>query len=515
MAVAVGRGDGPLILPAWVRAAWILPAAFIAAFAIIPLARLAVTVGSASFDMRSLQTAGLAAGQAAASTAVALLIGMPVTAAVARFAYRGQALAQALVTVPFVLPTVVVALAIRALLGSWVPSGIAVVIAAHAFVNIAVVVRIVGAQWRQLDPRLSSIARTLGAGPVRAFVTVTVPGLAASIALASGIVFIYSFSSLGLVLLLSNGTVRTLETQIVRQSSVLLDFPAAAASAALQAVVVIAVLAIATRIGRGRDHGAPRALAPLPAGTTGILVRLGATLACALVLAPVIALVASSVGWWGSLLADGTAARVGAPLTALARSLGYATATAVIAGVIGGCAAIALIAGRVGRVVGLLAVIPLGISSASLGLGTLLAYGRPPIDLRASGLLIPMAHALVAVPLVIAIAAPVMAKADRRLLAVAQSLGASPSRAFWTTYGPVLRIVCAGGAALAAAVSLGELGAATLLARAGEPTVPVQVARLVSRPGEASVGIAAVLAVILVALVLVIVLLVDRAGRRA
>ena len=110
--------------------------------------------------------------------------------------------------------------------------------------------RIVGAQWRQLDPRLTAVARTLGAGPVRAFATVTIPGVAGSLALASGIVFTYSFSSLGLVLLLGNGTVRTLETQIVRQSSVLLDFPAAAASAALQGVVVIAVLAIAARIGR-------------------------------------------------------------------------------------------------------------------------------------------------------------------------------------------------------------------------------------------------------------------------
>lgn len=469
-------------------------------------------MGSASFDSNTFRVAGLASAQALVSTLVTLLIGLPVTAAVARYHFRGQALASALVTVPFVLPTVVVALAIRSLLGASGPTGIGVVIAAHAFVNIAVIVRIVGAQWRQLDPRMALIAQSLGASPTRTFLTSTLPALAPALALAAGIVFVYSFSSLGLVLLLGEGTVRTLETQIVRQSSVLLDFPAAAAAAALQAVVVTAALVIAARIGRRRDRGAPRPLQPLPARGAGRFVVVGATVACVVVLAPVIALVIASFGWWGALFDDLAYARVGPPLGALGRSVAFAAATALIAAVIGGCAAIAMLGGRIGRFIGLLAVIPLGISSATLGLGTLLAYGRGSFDLRGTGLLIPLSHALIAVPLVIAIAAPALRTADRRSLAVAQSLGATPSRAFWTAYGPVLRIVCAGGAALAAAVSLGELGAASLLSRAGEPTVPLQIARLLSRPGDASVGVAAALSVVLVVLVLVIVLAVDRAA---
>ena len=475
---------------------------------------MAQAVGSASFDVSSFRVAGFAAAQAAASTLVALAIGIPVTAAVSRFHFRGQPIALALVTLPFVLPTVVVALSIRSLFGTAGPTGIGVVIAAHAFVNIAVITRIVGAQWRQLDPRSALVARSLGASPTRAFLTCTMPALAPSIALASGIVFTYSFGSLGLVLLLGNGSVRTLETQIVRQSSVLLNFPAAAATAALQAIVVITVLVIASRAGRRRDRGAVRPLLPLPPGPAGRFVTIGAVLAAAVVLAPVIALLIASLDWWGALLSDQSISRIGSPLSALARSLSYAAATALIAAVIGGCAAIAMLGGRVGRFIGLLAVIPLGISSATLGLGTLLAYGRGSFDLRSTGLLIALAHALIAVPLVIAIAAPAMANADVRTLAVAQSLGASPSRAFWTAYGPILRIVCAGGAALSAAVSLGELGAASLLSRSGELTVPLQIARLVSRPGEASTGVAAALSVLLVGLVLIIVLVVDRAGRR-
>jgi len=61
-------------------------------------------------------------------------------------------------------------------------------------------------------------------------------------------------------------------------------------------------------------------------------------------------------------------------------------------------------------------------------------------------------------------------------------------------------------------VSLGEFGAATFLGRASSPTVPIQIVRLLGRPGEQSLGVAAALAVILVVMTLVLVLVVDRLG---
>ena len=161
----------------------------------------------------------------------------------------------------------------------------------------------------------------------------------------------------------------------------------------------------------------------------------------------------------------------------------------------------------------LAAIIPLGVSAATLGLGMLLAFGRPPLDLRATGMLVPLAHSLVAVPLVVAVVAPALRSADRRTQVVAASLGARPTRAFATAYGPILRVVMLAAGGLAAAVSLGEFGAASFLARAGDPTVPIQIVRLLGRPGAQSYGAAASLAVILVILTLAVVLVVDRAGR--
>jgi thiamine transport system permease protein len=70
-------------------------------------------------------------------------------------------------------------------------------------------------------------------------------------------------------------------------------------------------------------------------------------------------------------------------------------------------------------------------------------------------------------------------------------------------------------AALAGAVSLGEFGAAAFLGRATDPTVPVQIVRLLGRPGEQSLGVAAALAVVLVAVTLILVLIVDRWGSTA
>ncbi|MCP4835020.1 MAG: ABC transporter permease subunit, partial [Phycisphaera sp.] len=181
----------------------------------------------------------------------------------------------------------------------------------------------------------------------------------------------------------------------------------------------------------------------------------------------------------------------------------------------GGLAAMSVLAHRLGRAFALATALPLGISAATLGLGTMLAYGRPPVDLRATGLLIPIAHALIAVPLVVAVATPTLRSTDSRLVTVAATLGARPSRAWWTGYGPTLRTVMIAAGGLACAVSLGEFGAASFLARADGPTVPLVIARLLGRPGEASFGVAAAMAVVLVVMTTTLVAAVDRGGRRS
>lgn len=518
------------MLPAWVRRAWVVPAAYLLVFLVVPVTTLIVRAWSSValtrlIDGQLWEIMALAVVQAIVSTALALALGIPIANVVSRYRFRGRALTQALVTVPFVLPTVVVALAMRTLLGPSLGQGFAIVVLAHAYVNLAVVVRIVGARWAQHDDRFELTARALGATPWRAFIDITLPMLRGSILSAAAVVFVFCFTSLGIVLLLGDSTTRTLESRILRQASLLVDFPGAAATAFVQLVVVAVVLLLGAGAMRTTpaERLIPARLHPLPrsrAARTAILATALGTVV--ITLAPVLALVHASItdrgvrtlAFWQALTTiDAGTTRIGSPLDALATSVVYATLTAVIAGLIGGMAAIAALSPRIGWAVGAIAIIPMGISAATLGLGTVLAYGRPPFDIRSTGILVPLAHALVAVPLVVAVAAPALRAADPRVLVVASTLGAGRTRAFWTSYGPVLRVVMLAAGGLAGAVSLGEFGAAALLARADTPTVPLLIVRLLGRPGALSYGVAAVLSVLLVALTLALVLAVDRLGR--
>ena len=141
----------------------------------------------------------------------------------------GERVVRALVTVPFVLPTVVVGTAFAALLGAGGPlAGLGLdqtvwaILVAHVFFNYAVVVRTVGGLWAHLDPRQEEAARMLGASRWRAFRAVTLPALRPAIAAAAAIVFLFTFTSFGVILILGGPRFATLETEIYRQTAQLL-----------------------------------------------------------------------------------------------------------------------------------------------------------------------------------------------------------------------------------------------------------------------------------------------------
>ena len=526
----MGSGDGTLNVPQWLKWAWIVPALFLTVLLGAPLATVLSHAFQAlgSFEWGgTARIAGLAAAQAAISACLALLIGLPLAGVLSTYQFRGRAITQALVTVPFVLPTVVIALAFRGLLGDWLEPGLMLVIVAHTYINLAVIVRVVGATWQQLDAREVTAARALGATPLQAFGTVTLPQLRGAILSATAVVFVFCFTSLGVVLVLGDSSTRTLESQILRESSLLLDFPTAALTAVLQLLVVATALMLGARASMTRTRTTPVlriSRMPHPRQTRQRLYVLAiAGTGVVIVLLPLVSLALDSVRgsdgwtlqWWRSLASlDAGTTRLGSPISAIAVTLRYALISGLIAGVIGVLAAMSVLAHRVGRAVALIALAPLGLSAATLGLGLMLSFGRPPIDLRSWDLLVPLAHSLVAVPLVIAVVLPTLRATDSRAAAAASALGARPTRAFFTAYGPTLRIVLLAAGGLAACVSLGEFGAASFLARSGSPTVPLQVMRLLQRPGELSYGVATALAMVLVIGTVLLILGVDALGRR-
>jgi len=453
--------------------------------------------------------------QSALSVALTLVAAAPITWAVSRYSFPGRSLAKALVTAPFVLPTVVVGSAFLAL-GSG--GGIWAIVAAHVFYNLAVVVRTVGGVWSRIDRGLFEAARTLGATPRQVFWQVAFPLLRPAVAASSAIVFLFTFTSFGVVLILGGLRYRTLEVEIWQQTVVFLDLPAAAALALLQLVGVTAVLAWYSRYQERRSVGLELSAEShnlRPPSTfgerLGVGVAVGGTLVALSV--PLVMLVARSlrgggVGW-RFLLDPGPLAVT--PGRAMANSWWYALATVVIAVTVGLCAAVVIVSGksRASRWFDVLLMLPLGASAVTVGFGMLVALDWP-VDLRATVVLVPLAHALVAVPFVVRVVTPMLRSIKAELRESASVLGASPWRVFREVDLPIAARATAVGAGFAAAVSLGEFGATAFIARPDTITVPALIFRLLGRPGAVSYTGAMAMAVVLAAMVTALIMAVDR-----
>lgn len=475
--------------------------------------------------------------QALASTALTLLIALPGAYVFARLDFPFKRLLRAVVTVPFVLPTVVVGTAFLALLGRgglldelWgirLDTTVWAILLAHVFFNYAVVVRTVGGLWSQLDPRQEEAARVLGAGRFAAWRRVTLPALGPAVAAAALMVFLFTFTSFGVVQILGGPTFATLEVEIYRQTAQLLDLSTAAVLSLLQFAAVGAILAVHAGTVRRRETALklvdPAGTARRPRGA-GQWALLGGVLATILllVLVPLGVLVERSLdgpggygfGYFRALTSSDASGGtfLVPPIEAVANSLEYALVATGIALAVGGLAAAALTrkAGRLVRGFDALLMLPLGVSAVTVGFGFLITLDKPPLDLRASWILVPLAQALVGVPFVVRTMLPVLRAVDDRLREAAAVLGASPLRVWREVDLPMVRRALLVAAGFAFAVSLGEFGATVFIARPDNPTLPVAVARLLGRPGELNYGQAMALSTILMVVCAAALLLLER-----
>jgi thiamine transport system permease protein len=512
--------------------AW--PVVSILATGLAPEGRLAVdAIADALRQPWLLDTLAFTVALAIAITVASFVVGLPAAWIIARFTFPGRTALRVLVAIPFVLPTVVVASAFLASLGprGIVPTRLAdsvvAIVIAGAFYDVSVVVRLVGGLWAHLDPRTEDAARALGASPWRAFREVTWPLLRPAIISAASVILLFSITSFGLVLLLGAPGQPTLEVEIWRQASVMLDLPAAATLAVIQIVGVVALLimnarwqerlGLAQRLRPAAEVARPPRTARERYAVAGIAIGLAVCIG-----APLVALVERSLrdgdGYglaaWEALV-HGSVTRnvVQAPaLDAVATSIGFALVTLCIAGPLGLAAALVVgyRRGWVPRTFDALVMLPLGTSAVIVGLGFLVALDQPPLDLRTSILLVPIAHALIALPFVVRAIAPVVRSIDPRLREAAAMLGARPGRTWREVDAPIIGRAALVGAAFAFAVSLGEFGATLFLARPETTTVPVAIERLLSRPGPLAFGQAMALSTVLMLVTALAMLAIER-----
>src|SRR6266498_3910462 len=526
---------------------WLLPLSFLVVAFFFPLSRiLALT-----FDVNTLTSSNLLLAfrvllftfyQAALSTLLTLLIGLPSAYLFAHYDFRGKSLLRALTAVPFMLPTVVVAAGFSALLGprglihtlfplsSFVFLGtLSAILIAHVFYNTTIIIRIVGNTLSSLDPKLEAAARSLGADSFHVWWNVILPILRPSIFAASLLVFLFDFTSFGVILLLGGSQFATLEVEIYLRVLKLPNLPLAALLSVIQLICTIIFSIIYSHFAsRSTIQLAPRStLIKSKTIKQKLFVTLFSVLLTVFFLLPLSSLPLRSLfrleadrgqrgeiqyGFTTDYYTELFVNRRGSifyvpPIRATANSLGYAGATVMISLLLGFPAAFALAKPtRFEKILDPLVMLPLGSSAVMLGLGFIISFGK----WLTSPLLVPFAHTLVALPFVIRTLQPAIASIPQRLRQAASSLGASPFEVWKNIDLPILRRATLTAGIFAFTISLGEFGATLLISRPEYPTIPVAIERFLLQPGGLNYGQAMAMATILMLLTLVSILLIEK-----
>ncbi len=452
--------------------------------------------------------------QAVASTVVTVAIAMPYAALMARTSGNAGVWLKALVTVPFVLPTIVVGGAFKELFERLNESvgfpnlnhTAGAIIVAHAFFNFAVVARTVGAYWAGLDHQLEEQARTLGSSNFRVFWRVTWPRLKPAVLAAASITFLFSFTSFGVVLVLGGLQQATIETEIFRHAVMRGDLATSASLSVIQIAAVLCLVAVTSHLERRTSVSTQMmrsTIAPMGTTTTTTiavfsLIFLGSPVA---VMIERSLKVADSYGLKNyAALFEKIPQLPTTAAAALGNSMIYALIATAIALCLGVVCAITIVARRdtMGRFFDLAATLPLGVSAVTVGFGILISLNRSPVDWRTSWWIVPIAHAIVAVPFVVRSIVPMLRQIDPAIREAASLLGSSPLQIRRQIDLPLVARGITVAAGFAFAISLGEFGATSFLPRRADTlTGPQAVFRLLSTPGDLLRGQAMALSVVL------------------
>ena len=528
---------------------FVIPILFLASFFFYPLVnifRITLTSEAVSELFSNLfywKTVWFTFWQATLSTILTIVVGMPAAYLFARYDFRGKGLFKALATVPFVLPTVVVAAAFRALLG---PSGpinnsliglfdlsrapirleqtITIILIAHMYYNIAVIIRLVGGYWAKLNPRMSEAARVLGASRSKAFFSVTLPLLRPPLLSSAILVFLFTFTSFGVILMLGGPSFSTIETEIYQQYVTFLKPDVAAVLSLLQIFFTFLLLVLYSYFQRRStvpldfrpQRSTQRKAQGLAEKLLVWLLVLGYSI---ILLIPLLALVLQSVqdrngnftlafyralpeSQRGSILFI-------SPLEAVINSLGYAVLTMIAASILGLASAWLLSRPWKGR--GILEpafMLPLGASAVTLGF----AYVVSLRNLRTSPVLVLIAHTLVALPFVVRSVLPVLQGIRPNLREAAAVHGASPQRVWREVDLPIVGRALLVAAVFAFTISMGEFGATSFIVRpnSGFLTLPIAIRRYLSQPGSLNFGQALALSAILMAVCTIAFIAIER-----
>ncbi|WP_372910445.1 ABC transporter permease [Salinigranum sp.] len=496
---------------------------------------------------------GFTAYQAFLSTLASVALGLPGAWVLAQFEFPGRRTLRSVTILPFVLPSIMVAIGFVAMFGRQgtlnavlgaVGLGpvellftLEAVVVAHAFYNAPLVTRVVTAAWEGVDARTVETARSLGASPTRAFRDVVLPQLLPAVAVGATLTFVFTFASFPIVLALGGFQLATVEVWIFKLVSDL-EYAEAAALATVETAISLGLTYAYLRYeggisgqGEGANPLPRQSLVPDSTDVRTLGNRL-ALLAYGLVVVvvfvgPIASMLLASVStsegftlahyqFLAERQATGASFQV-KPLPAIRNSLLFGVVTVLVALPMG--IVVSLLSARSGwkgRVVDTLAMGPLAVSGIVVGLGLLrgLVFGVDVLgrELVVTGTVaIVAAHAVAAYPFVTRNVSPLLARLNPRLVESARSLGASRARALWDVELPLVATGVVAGAAFAFAISVGEFDSTVILASgSGSYTMPVAVERYLGRRLGPATAMGSVLLLVTAASFVVI----DRFGGR-
>jgi thiamine transport system permease protein len=518
---------------------WAIPLTFVAVLFYWPIAKITSLGFSGDWlatlsEPKTLDVIWFTLWQAAVSTLVTLVIAIPGAYLLYRKSFPGQRFIKALITVPFVLPSIVVAVGFtvfRNVHDFWIELGLTFladpiywIIAAHVFVNYSIAVRTIGGVWAGLDTEIDEAAELDGAGRLRSLLSISLPQLRPAVFSAAALVFLFSATSFGIVLVLGGGQVQTIETAIYFSATQFLDLEAAAALVFVQTLITGAAFLVGSSLAKGtvgleqvfegsRKPRVDRRDWPASVLTAGIVLGL-------LVMPMLLVLVeAFKVGdGWGltnftNLGTRGARDLLNISVTdAAANSLRNMVIAAGIAFVLGTLISWLLVRTKQ-KLLDLVFLVPLGVSSVVLGFGFLVSFDAAWFPLRSSWLIVPLAQALIALPMVIRLVYPALVSIGKRPIEQASLDGASSWQIWRFVESGMIKGVLFTAAGYAAIISVGEFGASSFLAYGSEGTIPTLLFRLIARPGEQNYGMAMAVSAILIVFVLSVMLLLNRYSR--
>ncbi len=473
-----------------------------------------------------LRILGFTIFQAGLSAMFSVLLGLPGAYILSHYSFPGKRFLKSITTIPFVMPSILVVLGFIILFGN---NGIInrflmnvfdlekpplpilysffAIILAHVFYNFPIAMRLIASSWEHISFRNLEAAKTLGAGPLRRFNTISLPRLLPGIIASWILIFLFCFLSFAVILVLGGGPrFTTTEVEIYRLARFSLDFSAAGALSVFQAVISLGILfgytKIQNRVSVEERSTGTQDLKPLSAvgsGKTGNAGAITGLIAYGLIIFIIIILplltvlfrsfqdtsgwnrnIHFTLKWYKTLFASSSISAASISPKAIVNSLLIAVSSALIALSFGIISAFRLKRNPKGNILFQIRfLLPMGLSTVLLGLGYLRVIHLFSISRMYLFFMI-MAHSVISFPFVFRSLQPAVNSINTRLHDAAAVLGAGHGRIFRTVEAPLLKSSIVSAGVFAFAISVGEINTTLIFAPEGFSTIPLAVYRLIS-----------------------------------